>query len=149
MKGIKNMAKYKILPDTVTLFNYLGEKDLNAEYAVTILKNVYCDTEFGVRSSTKGTVPENAAMLYIFDTKVYAESLSGKQKPFLPYDEWAKVENKEDCWSLNPENKDFFINGVVSADNPQNADIEAYKISKIHTYKNGTSRMWHREIVGL
>ena len=143
------MAKYRMLPNTVTLFNYLGENDLKAEYAITILKNVYCDTEYGARASTKGTVSENAAMLYIFDKKVFAESLDGKQKAFLPYDEWDKVENKEDYWSLNSENKDFFVNGIASVDNPQNADIEAYKISKIHTYQNGTSRMWHREVVGL
>lgn len=143
------MARYRMLPDTVTLFNYLGEKDLTAEYAVTILKNVYCDVEYGAKSTAKGTVPENAAMLYIFDTKVLAESVNGKPKAYLPYNEWNNAEDKKDYWSLNPENKDFFVKGRTNTNNPLNSDIDAYKVGSVHIYKHGTSRMWHKEIIGL
>lgn len=146
---VQKMASKKMLPDTVTLYNYIGESDMIAQYSITVLTNVFCDTGYGASATQQGKAPQDTARLFIFDGKVRAESIGGAKKQFLPFDEWEKSNSKKDFWTLNESEKDFFVEGISEYPTPQENHKTAYAISKAHYYKKGTSRMWHWEIDGL
>jgi len=80
------VASKRMLPDIVTLYNYIGEKDMVAQYSVTVLSNVFCDTDYGATASQQGKTPQDSARLYVFDSKVRAVSIGGAKKQFLQYD---------------------------------------------------------------
>lgn len=142
------MASNRMLTDTVTLYNYVGEKNMVAQYAVTILSNVFCDTDFGASATTQGKSPQDTARLYVFDKKVFASSIGGSKKQFLSFEEWKKLDNKSDFWTFNENEKDFFVLGYSNCENPKENAKPTYAISKAHYFKKGTSRMWHWEIDG-
>lgn len=143
------MANNRMLSDIITLYNYIGERDMVAQYAVTILYNVFCDTNFGASATMQGKTPQDAARLYVFDSKVCAASIGGSKKQFLPFEEWNELEDKSDFWTFNENEKDFFVLGFSNCENPKENAKPTYAISKAHYFKKGTSRMWHWEIDGL
>lgn len=142
------MASKRMLTNTVTLYNYIGERDMVAEYEVTILSNVFCDTDFGASATMQGKTPQDTARLYVFDNKVCATSIGGSKKQFLPFEEWDKLEDKSDFWTFNENEKDFFVFGFSDYEKPKENVKPTYAISKAHYFKKGTSRMWHWEIDG-
>lgn len=142
------MASNRMLPDTVTLYNYIGEKNMIAQYSVTVLANVFCDTDYGAAASQQGKTPQDNARLYVFDSKIRATSLSGVKKQFLPFDIWQTTNDKNSFWTFNENEKDFFVEGVSEYRTPQENAKHAYAITKAHYFKKGTSRMWHWEIDG-
>lgn len=142
------MASRRMLPDTVTLYNYIGEKEMVAQYSVTVLSNVFCDTDYGATASQQGKSPQDSARLYVFDSKVRAVSADGAVKQFLPFDEWQKIDNKNEFWTFNEDGNDFFVEGISNCKTPRENAKPAYAITKAHYFKKGTSRMWHWEIDG-
>lgn len=142
------MASKRMLPDIVTLYNYIGEKDMVAQYSVTVLSNVFCDTDYGATASQQGKTPQDSARLYVFDSKVRAVSIGGAKKQFLPFDKWEKAKDKKDFWTFNEDEKDYFVEGISEYPTPQENAKPAYAITKAHYFKKGTSRMWHWEIDG-
>ena len=141
------MPSLKMLKDCVTLFNYVGEENMVAKYQKTILRNVFCVESFGVRESVQGDSSNNSATLYIFDTKVVAESGTGVQKQYLPFSEWKNRSDREEYWTLRNDEKDFFVKGCCENDSPRGV-AGVHAITKSVHYDSGTSRMWHWEING-
>lgn len=133
----------KLLNDTITLFNYIGERDMVAVYNITVLKNVFVEITSGSSSSTQGDTPQDSAKLFIFDRKV--ESLRGKE--YLNYYDWLNSNNKTDFWTLRNDGKDYFTLGIAEAESPELCD-DAYVIKSAIHLKKGTARMWHWEIDG-
>lgn len=144
------MPSRRMLPDTVTLFNYIGEADMVAEYSVTIFNNVFCDTSYGDKASIQGGVPNNAARLYIFDMQSCAYSVDGKRKTFVPFSEWEKLTDKSLYWTIREDNKDYFAVGkhCVSLLKQGFAGTQPFSIMKARHYNIGTPRMRHWEIDG-
>lgn len=137
------MAGRRMLPDTVTLYNYAGEdQDGRATYAVTLLRNVYCSEQFGTDYDKEGKTSANKAMLYIFDANSVAESADGAPKSYLPYSEWINSDSKESFWTLSDQGDDYFVNGLHNSNRPQ--DIRnSHKIVSVSRFKAGQRRMWH------
>ena len=131
------MASRRILKDTVTLYNYVGEVDDIATYQETILRYCYCQADDGIGHGLHAKNPDETARLYVFDFKTLAESPEGKKRSYLPYDQWKKTEDKTSYWTLSDSGKDFFIKEGVTA---------KYNITKISHKNTGSRRMWHFEV---
>ena len=145
-----NMPSRRMLPDTVTLFNYIGEVNMVAEYLVTIFTNVFCDTSYGDKASIQGGVSNNAARLYIFDMQSCAYSMDGKKKKFVPFSEWEELADKSLYWTIREDNKDYFAVGkhCVSSLKQSLEGAQPFPITKARRYNIGTPRMRHWEIDG-
>lgn len=142
------MPSNRMLCDTVTLFNYIGEVDYKATYNVTVLTRVCFDKTFGARNSITGKVPADTARLYVFDSKLKARAIDGSKKTYLPYDEWKVLEDKSAYWTLNPDADDFLVEGETHITSPSDAS-KAYKLNNVARYQRGTKQMWHWEVDGI
>ena len=131
------MASRRILIDTVTLYNYVGEVNDIATYQETVLKHCYCPTEKGIGNGLHAKKPSETAKLYLFDSKTVATSADGARRSYLPYNQWKAVEDKSAYWTLNDSGKDFFVKEGQTA---------RFEITRFSHKKAGTKRMWHFEV---
>lgn len=131
------VASRRILTDTVTLYNYVGEVDDVATYQPTILRYCYCNGNKGVGNSRPAKRPAETARLYLFDFTTVAESPDGVRRSYLPYDEWKKSTVKGAYWTISTSGDDFFV---------KEGDSARYDITKFSHKDTGTRRMWHFEV---
>lgn len=141
------MASHKLLKDCVTLFTYAGEENKVAKFHKTILHNVLCVDSLGVKATNQGDSADNNATLYIFDTKVIAESQFGVAKEYMPFEKWLTCHEQDKYWTLRDDEKDFFVKGICESETPKGVK-NVFSITKSIHYTSGTSRMWHWEING-
>lgn len=131
------VASRRILIDTVTLYNYVGEVNDIATYQETVLRYCYCPADKGIGNGLHAKKPSESARLYLFDYKTVAESPDGVRRSYLPYSQWKTVENKEQYWTLNDSGKDYFVKEGQTA---------RFEITRFSHKKGGTRRMWHFEV---
>lgn len=133
------MATKRMLPDTATLFNYIGEVNNVATYQETVLKKCRCIISPGATPGNNGKQPSDKGRLYIFDRDTTAVSKDGTvTRTYLPYNEWKEVEDKSKYWTISDKGMDMFqLDGYDTA-----------KIIAFTHFKAGTKRMWHFEVIG-
>ena len=128
------MASRRMLPDTVTLRNFIGEVNDVATYQDSIIKWCYCPMLFSSSVNTQGKVPASNADLYIFDSGSIVMSEDGCRRTYLPSTEWNACENKGSHWTLQED--DY----IVFSGSQRCIRSFAYK-------RQGSRRMWHFEVV--
>lgn len=142
------MTGKRMLPHTVTLYNYVGEDtDGKASYVVTVLRNVYCTAQTGTDFDREGKKSTNKAQLYIFDANSVAESSDGFPKKYLPYSEWLASNHKELYWTLSDQGDDYFAQREIVITRPQDIPC-AFRIVNTKRYEAGQRRMWHWTVTG-
>lgn len=134
------MPSRRMLPDTVTLFNYVGEVNDVATYQKAIIKNCYCPINEGAVATGNGTAPSDRATLYIFDRGSVVTDENGNKLAYKPREEWDALQNKAGFWTLHQgPTKDYFI---------KSGDPEKMSVTGFNHLTGGTPRMWHFEVKG-
>ena len=142
MRGTRAMARHRMLPHTITLFNFVGEdENYKSSYMVTILKNVHCVLHKGSVFSTIGTKPNDKADLYIFENYVIATDKDGNKKQYIPPDKWDECTHKERYWTLHDDGTDIFVKGICSSNNIVDSFYNAIVTN------NGDRLVWKHEDV--
>lgn len=133
------MATRRILPDTVTVFNYVGEVDDAATYQATTIKHCYCPLSEGVQADNRGKRASDRTTLYIFDSASKAYDLEGNQRTYLPYNHWKDLDlnSKKSFWTIGDTGRDYVLKS--------GCDEKLYFQSFSH-HANGSRRMWHFEV---
>lgn len=131
------VASRRILVDTVTLCNYIGEVNDIATYQETILRYCYCPTDKGIGNGLHAKKPSESARLYLFDYNTVAESPDGQRRSYLPYDQWKSAEDKSAYWTLHEGGRDFFV---------KEGHASRFEITRFSHKTAGTKRMWHFEV---
>ena len=131
------MASLKLLNDTVTLFNYIGEVDDRADYQETTLNHCYCILNEGADLNMVGHNGNDSAKLYIFDDSTSAVDGDGEQRTYLPFHLWTEEEDKTPYWTLSDKGTDYLCK--------QGYDNQLRIIGFTHK-KSGSRRMWHYEV---
>lgn len=131
------VASLKMLPDTVVLYNYIGEVNDEATYQETVLTRCYCPLNEGADLNLQGKKANNSARLYIFDAKTVARSSEGTARTFLPYHQWKDAADKSAYWTLSDKGTDYILK--------QGGNTKLRVIGFAHK-KNGSRRMWHYEV---
>lgn len=143
-EGENAMPNKRLIPHTITLFNFAGENDnYESDYLVTILRNVMCMPHKGSVFSTMGTNSNNSADLYIFERGVIATDKNGNTRQYLPPNEWNECEDKSQYWTIHDNGTDCFIENECQDDTPPE---EALYINGVVHYNMGTPRMRHWEV---
>ena len=140
------MASKRMCPDTVTLYNYIGEVGGRATYIKTYLQNVKCIVYLGVGTSTQGRGESDTSMLYIFDDMLYAVNEDGEEVQYMPYEEWLKLEDKAGYWTLNFDGDDFYVKGERIDAIPKKT--KKFRIVGFKRLDQGRPRMAHFEVNG-
>lgn len=138
------MPSHRMMPHTITLFNYVGEVNGEATFNKTIIRGVMIDENFGARQSMQGLSADDTAALYIFDVNASAESEEGFEREYLSHAEWQENEAKSMYWTLCE--KDYFVMGETDVSVPY--DIKSFKINHYQRYDMGTRKMRHFEVYG-
>ena len=135
------MANPRMLKDTVTLYNYVGEVNDEAYYQDTILTNCYCPLNEGADLNLQGKKANDSARLYIFDANTIASGADGEERTFLPYETWKALtaSEKSSYWTLSDKGTDYF--------RKSGSNIRLRIIGFCHK-KAGRKRMWHYEVDG-
>ena len=137
------MPSPRMLPDTVFLFNYIGEVDDVATYQKAIISRCYCPMDRGSTPTGRGTAPSNRVALYIFDRGSRVTDENGNTLVYVPFEDWDKKANKAGFWTLrNGPSRDYFIKAGRIQD-PKPASITGFA-----HLTGGTPRMWHFEVQG-
>jgi len=102
------MASKRMCPQSVVLYNYVGEVNRRASYAITILHNVRNIVYRGAASSGQGRGEADTSKLYIFDDILFATNEKGEEVQYKPYEEWVKLIDKGKYWTLSPDGDDFY-----------------------------------------
>lgn len=131
------VASRRILKDTITLYNFVGEVNDIATYQETVLRYCYCPADKGIGNGLHAKKPAETARLYLFDFKTVAESPEGKKRSYLPYEQWKHAEDKSSYWTLNDSGDDFFMKQGKNA---------KFSITKFSHKDTGSRRMWHFEV---
>ncbi len=141
------MPNVRMLPDTITLYNYSGEDgDGNACYLPTVIQRVYARMTQGIvvgRGETTITLePADALIVYVFDQS------SVCAKTFLPFKEWDASSSKADHWTVHDDGSDLIAIGTptstASGAPPDN--VQSFKATKNIRRQAGKPRMWHWEV---
>ena len=137
------MPSPRMLPDIVTLFNYVGEVDDVATYQKAIISRCYCPMNDGSMPTGNGTAPSNRVALYIFDRDSRVTDESGNKLTYIPFEEWDAKADKSGFWTLRDgPSRDYFIKtGRV-------ADPRKVPVTRVAHLTGGTPRMWHFEVQG-
>ena len=133
------MASNRMLPDVVTLFNYVGEINDKAVYQETTLKHCYCPLNEGADLNRQGKKGKNSARLYIFDRRTIALDELGTKRSYMPYERWKDLDNKSAYWTLSDKGNDYFKKS--SSNNRLRIEGFSHKVA-------GSPRMWHFEVDG-
>lgn len=137
------MATKRMCPQTVMLYNYVGEVDDRASYAVTYLHNVKCVSYRGINPTTQGRGEADTAKLYIFDDILYAADTEGNEVQYMVYENWKKLDKKTGYWTLNPDGYDFFYEGdTLPHTGPK------FKVNGFKRLDQGSRRLVHFEVDG-
>lgn len=137
------MPSPRMLPDTVHLFNYIGEVDDVATYQKAIISKCYCPIHDGSTPTGNGTAPSNRSTLYIFDRDSRVTDEDGKVLTYIPSEEWDALEDKAGYWTLRDgPSRDYFVKTGKFPD-PRKMPV----IGSAHL-TGGTPRMWHFEVQG-
>lgn len=131
------MASKRMCPQSVTLYNYVGEVNRRATYVVTYLHNVKCIVYRGVSSSIQGRGEADTSKLYIFDDILYAANEKNEEVQYLPHKEWAVLDDKTGYWTLSPDGEDFYI-----------SDGEKFEVKGFKRLDQGSPRLVHFEVDG-
>ena len=131
------MASRKVLPDTVVLSNYTGERDGVATYQDTVLEHCRCRFSEGTNATGTGKMAGDSATLYIFDRATKAKSADGAPRTFLPHEDFEKAEDKASYWTLSDAGKDKFR--VQGRQEPLLIKSLVHRVV-------GSRRMWHFEV---
>lgn len=142
------MPSDRLLTDTVTLFNYIGEEDYKAKYGVTVLHNVSCRATTNSKDSKSGTISGDSVAMYIFLDHVVAKDRQGNVKEYLPFSEWQKSSRKESFWTIRNDEKDCFFKGVCDSLTPIGMS-ETFSVSNAVFFNIGSRRNWHWKINGV
>lgn len=140
------MASKRMCPQTVTLYNYVGEVGGRATYVKTYLHNVKCIVYRGADSSMQGRGENDTSMLYIFDDILYAANESGVEVQYLPYDEWKNLESKDGYWTLSTDGDDFYVDGEFVDELPRKT--KKFRIVGLKRLDQGSPRLVHFEVNG-
>ena len=140
------MATKRMCPQSVTLYNYVGEVGGRATYIKTYLHNVKCIVYRGADASTQGRGESDTSRLYIFDDILYAANEAGMEVRYLPYEEWFKLENKAGYWTLSSDGDDFYVDGECSDELPKKT--KRFRIKGFKRLDQGSSRLVHFEVDG-
>lgn len=134
------MPSLRMLSDTVTLYNFVGEVDDVATYQKAIISRCYCSEISEIYAAKSGSVPNGQAKLYIFDRGSRVTDSDGNFLSYLPQREWDKLEDKTGYWTLKESpTKDYFIKSGSS---------ERRSVIRFAHLTGGTPRMWHFEVTG-
>lgn len=139
------MASKRMCPQSVALYNYVGEANGRATYAVTYLHNVRNVVYRGVSSSAQGRGDADTSKLYIFDDILFATNEKGKEVQYKPHEEWVKLTDKSGYWTLSPDGDDFYY------DIDHDATTYHGKKFKVNGFKRldvGSPRLIHFEVDG-
>jgi hypothetical protein len=90
------------------LYNYVGEVNGRATYAVTYLHNVRNVVYRGVASSGQGRGEADTSKLYIFDDILFAANEKGEEVQYITHEEWVKLDDKSGYWTLSHDGDDFY-----------------------------------------
>lgn len=133
------MASRRMLPDTVTIFNYIGEVDDVAKYQATQIKYCYCPMVDGVMADKKGKKTKDSITLYIFDSTSKCMDMDGAIRQFLPCHLWRllSTEDKAQYWTIGDNGKDYVI---------KNGHTEKLYFQSYSHHVNGSRKMWHFEV---
>lgn len=133
------MPSLRMLPDTVTIFNYIGEVDDVAVYQDTIIDRCYYPQSLGVTADTTGKRADDSSKLYIFDHGSRARSADGVARTYLPYPIWKSLDesDKKFHWTIGNSGKDYVLK--------EGHEEKLYFQSFSHL-TNGSKRMWHFEV---
>ena len=140
------MASKRMCPQTVTLYNYVGEVGGRATYIKTYLHHVKCIVYRGADTSMQGRGESDTSKLYIFDDILYAANEAGKEVQYLPYDEWSQLEDKTGYWTLSAEGDDFYVDGECSGELP--TQTKKFRIAGFKRLDQGSPRLVHFEVDG-
>ena len=139
------MPSPRMLPDTVNLFNYVGEVNDIATYQKAIIRKCYCvirDSSSADRNGN-GTVPNTRSTLYIFDRCSIVTDDSGNTLTYIPYEDFDTLANKSGYWTLRDgPTRDYFIKVGKSAEPRENPVIGFSHLT------GGTPRMQHFKVEG-
>lgn len=165
------MARARMCPHTVTLFNYLGEnEDRKAMYSATILYHVHLFDLEGVQGMES---TNDHPRMHIFDDQVVAmpsdgtsvylgaynlsllnrlppESIPQGERAFLSFEEWNGLNEttKKLFWTLSAEGRDYFAKGEVEISNGKLPEgISLFRVKQIGRREMGTKRMWHWKVI--
>lgn len=133
------MARFRMLNDTVVLYNYIGEVDDEAAYQETTLSYCYCPLNEGADLNLQGKKANDSARLYIFDANTVATAADGTKRTFLPHDEWITSDCKGSYWTLSDKGDDYFKKAGAKT---------RLRVVGFSHKKAGSRRMWHFEVDG-
>lgn len=129
------MASRKLLIHSAKLLNFIGEVDNVATFHETNVNHCYCPLLSGASLSRQGRNGDDSTRLYIFDSGATMTGQDGAAAKYMPYSQWAKLEDKAGFWTVSDKGNDYVI---VSG-------IKMRIVKAVHR-KNGSRRMWHWEI---
>lgn len=138
------MASKRMCPQSVLLYNYVGEVNGRATYQPTYLHNVKCIVYRGISTSNQGRGENDQSKLYIFDDILYAANEKNKEVQYLPHEEWVKLEDKSGYWTLSPDGDDFYFDVSDSLPHPG----KKFKIVGFKRLDQGSPRLVHFEVDG-
>ena len=138
------MASKRMCPQSVLLYNYVGEVSGRATYITTYLHNVKCIVYRGVSTPMQGRGENDTSKLYIFDDILFAADENNTEVQYLPYEEWRKLDDKTGYWTLSPEGDDFYYE---VSDFPPHIG-KKFKVVGFKRLDQGSPRMVHFEVDG-
>ena len=133
------MPRKNMIPHTVHLFNYVGEVNDVAKYQEVVIKRCYCNISEGVGTSSSGKKTNDAVKLYIFKRDSIVLSSAGSPVRYIPIDKWEELKAKTGYWTINPNDKDYFV---------LDGRKERFKVKSVADNEVGSHRMWHYEVSG-
>lgn len=115
------MASRRVLPHTVTLYNYLGEdSDGQASYVTTVLRGVNAQvirgtSRTGGNAATGGQeTPADSLKVFFFIHRSHAESVGGRRKKSVKPEAWVDGfpnRNPADAWTFREDGRDIMTLG--------------------------------------
>ena len=136
----------RLLVHQATLFNYTGESEGKATYAVTVLNDVRIETARGVSYDGEGNRPLDQFTLFIDAVNSYASDEKNYVEP--------KDFTGENGWTLNDKGNDLFIMGETSV-NINEAGVsalrdahEVFQVQAVKKLYGSTSSLHHFEVRG-
>lgn len=137
------MPTPRMLPDTVDLFNYIGEVNDVATYQKAIIHKCYCIIRDSSIPTGNGTAPSNRCTLYIFDRDSKVTDENGNELTYIPFQDWDSLSTKAGYWTLRDgPSRDYFVK-TGKFPNPRENPVIGFS-----HLTAGTPHMRHFEVSG-